>query len=83
MTVGPSVGPSTGHAGKSMILVAGGDISCNVIIMRSFHQHEDASLALWALLINTSKKFVRGNSITIGLSLTLLKNYENYDLYGL
>ena len=66
-----------------MILVAGGDVYCNVIIMRSFHHNKDASLALWALFNKTSKKFVKGNSITMGLSLPLLENYENYDLYGL
>jgi len=36
--------------GKSMILIANNDVSCNHIIIQSFHHHEDASLALWALL---------------------------------
>ena len=37
--------------GKSMILIANNDVSCNHIIIQSFHHHEDASLALWALLL--------------------------------
>ena len=32
-----------------MILIANNDVSCNFIIIQSFHHHEDASLALWAL----------------------------------
>ena len=35
--------------GKSMILIANNEVSCNRIIIQSFHHHEDASLALWAL----------------------------------
>ena len=55
-SVGPSVRPSvtlslkTGMTG--MILIANNDVSCNHIIIKSFHHHEDASLALWALLLH-------------------------------
>ena len=58
MRVCPSVGPSVrprvtllSKTGKSMILIANNDVSCNLIIIQSFHHHEDASLALWALFI--------------------------------
>ena len=40
--------------GKSMILIANNDVSCNHIIIQSFHHHEDASLALWALFLDAS-----------------------------
>ena len=55
-SVGRSVGLSVGwlvtlssKTGKSMILIANNHVSCNHIIIQSFHHHEDASLALWAL----------------------------------
>merc|ERR1712240_966519 len=55
-SVGPSVRPSVRPSvtlsfktGKSMILIDNNDVSCNHIIIYSFHHHEDASLALWAL----------------------------------
>ena len=35
--------------GKLMVLITINDVSCNQIIIQSFHHHEDASLALWAL----------------------------------
>ena len=49
-SVRPSVRPSVGHAfssktGKLMILIANNDVSCNLIIIQSFHHYEDASLA--------------------------------------
>ena len=61
-SVRPSVRPSVGRSvrprvtlssktGKSMILIANNDVSCNHIITQSFHQHEDALLALWALFL--------------------------------
>ena len=53
-SVRPSVGPSVTlslKTGKSMILIANNDVSCNHIIIQSFHHHEDASLALWALFL--------------------------------
>ena len=34
-----------------MILIAN-NVSCNLIIIQSFNHHEDASLALWALLFH-------------------------------
>ena len=56
--VGSSVGRSvrrlvtlSSKTGKSMILIANNNVSCNHIIIQSFHHHEDASLALWALLV--------------------------------
>ena len=33
-----------------MILIANNDVVCYHIIIQSCHHHEDASLALWALL---------------------------------
>ena len=58
-SVGPSVRPSvswlvtlSSKTGKSMILIANNDVSCNHIIIQSFNHHEDASLALWALLFS-------------------------------
>ena len=33
-----------------MVLIANNHVSCNHIIIQSFHHHEDASLALMALL---------------------------------
>ena len=56
-SVGPSVRPSVTlslKTGKSMILIANNDVSCNHIIIQSFHHHEDASLALWALFLTHS-----------------------------
>ena len=57
LSVRPSVRPSvrglvtlSSKTGKSMILIANNDVSCNHIIIQSFNHHEDASLALWALL---------------------------------
>ena len=57
MRVCPSVGRSVRplvtlslKTGKSMIFIANNDVSCNHIIIQSFNHHEDASLALWALL---------------------------------
>ena len=53
-SVGPSVRPLVTlslKTGKSMILIANNDVSCNHIIIQSFHHHEDASLALWALFL--------------------------------
>ena len=53
LSVGPSVGRSVTlslKTGKSMILIANNDVSCYLIIIQSFHHHEDASLAVWALL---------------------------------
>ena len=49
-SVGRSVTLSS-KTGKSMILIANNDVSCNIIIIQSFNHHEDASLALWALFI--------------------------------
>ena len=46
--VSPSVRRSAGHA-----FVTNGKIDSHVII-QSFHHHEDASLALWALFQMTS-----------------------------
>ena len=62
-SVRPSVRPSLGQSvhprvtlssktGKLMILIANNDVSWNHIIIQSFHHHEDASLALWALLFH-------------------------------
>ena len=57
-TVRPSVRLSvrglvtlSSKTGKSMILIANNDVSCNLIIIQSLHHHEDASLAVWALFI--------------------------------
>ncbi len=66
MRVCPSVRPSvrplvrglvtlSSKTGKSMILMANNDVSCNHIIIQSFHHHEDASLALWALFRGNAK----------------------------
>ena len=49
-----------------MILIANNDVSCNHIILQSFHHHEDASLALWALfilIIVFNTKFGMGNRL--------------------
>ena len=65
-SVGPSVRPSVRPSvhrsvtlslktGKLMILIADNDVSCNHIIIQSFHHHEDASLALWALLMSVTR----------------------------
>ena len=58
MRVCPSVRPSVCplvtllfKTGKLMILIANNDVSCNHIIIQTFHHHEDASSALWALFI--------------------------------
>ena len=55
--VRPSVRPSVGwlvmllsKTGKSMVLITNNHVSCIHIIVQSFH-HEDAFLALWALLV--------------------------------
>ncbi len=42
--------------GKSMILIANNDVSCNHIIIQSFNHHEGASLPLWALLVTKSSE---------------------------
>ena len=34
------------ETGKLMIMIANNDVSCNQIIIQSFHHHEDASFAL-------------------------------------
>ena len=60
-SVGPSVGPSVSDAfvknkenhyfqANNCSRRYNGQISCNHVIIKSFHRHEDASLALWALL---------------------------------
>ncbi len=52
LSVRPSVRPSvtlSSKTEKTMILIANNDVSCNLIILQSFHHHEDASLAVWAL----------------------------------
>ena len=54
-SVRPSVRPSvtlSSKTEKSMILIANNDVSCILMIIQSFHHHEDASLAVWALLYN-------------------------------
>ena len=60
-SVRPSVGPSvrpwvtlSSKTGKSMILIANNDVSCNLIIIQSFQHHEDASFAVWALFQRTT-----------------------------
>ena len=44
-SLGQSVRPSAGHA-----FVKNGENRCSHVITKLFHHHEDASLALWALL---------------------------------
>ena len=43
-------------------------ISYNRVIMQSFHQYEDASLALWALLDSSSHLYMRV-CLSVGLSI--------------
>ena len=46
-------------------------MSCNHVIIQSIHKHEDALLALWALLDASS-------GVSVGPSVTLsLKNNKN------
>ena len=65
--VGPSVGPSVGRwrfrkknkenhyfRANNCRMRHNRQISCNHIIIQSFHHHEEASLALWAFLIRLS-----------------------------
>ena len=68
-----------------MILIANNDVSCNHIIIQSFHHNEDASLALWALLDASSHLYKRvcpsvGPSVhpSVGQSITHeLKSCKN------
>ena len=79
-SVRPSVRPWVGHAfvkyGKIVILIANNDVSCNHIIIQSFHHHEDASLAVWALLLQASYtlrlQFLKGSF--------LAKCFRNYNV---
>ena len=62
--------------GKSMILIANNDVSCNLIIIQSFHHYEDASLAVWALFIAEVATFMR-LLVCHSISHTLMKNEQN------
>ena len=62
-----------------MILIANNDASCNHIIIQSFHYHEDASLALWALFkgIFERTRPVENVQKTFGIASLILKKMTN------
>ncbi len=53
-----------------MILITNNDVSCNHIIIQSFHHHEDASLAVWALFTYGSTTYQERSVLSVWLSVS-------------